>query len=126
MNSKFGDVLNSQGVLCCPMAHPLQVGFVLDQSTCWCDMHCDGCDGSCTCAQSLSPGQTVWFCDNQCAGSSWETASSFVRHAWGMAMIPMGTCHALMMPLLILCVRQLARLESCIRKSESGRARIAC
>jgi len=65
LNSKFGDVFNSQGVCCCPMAHPLQVGFVLDQSTCWCDMHCDGCDGACTCAPSLPPGQTVWFCD-QC------------------------------------------------------------
>ena len=68
----------SHGLRCCPLCgsrqqHPLSVGFVLDNATCWCHGPCQrpwsgpctaGCEGPCECEASLEAGQTVWYCDS--------------------------------------------------------------
>ena len=71
--------LSSHGLICCPLCgdlrqqHPLSVGFVLDNATCWCYGTCQrpwsgpctaGCEGPCECEASLEAGQTVWYCDS--------------------------------------------------------------
>ena len=71
-------IINSHGLRCCPLCgsrlqHPLSVGFVLDNATCWCHGPCQrpwsgpctaGCEGPCECEASLEAGQTVWYCDS--------------------------------------------------------------
>ena len=72
-------IVNSHGLRCCPRCEelrhqrPLNVGFVLDNATCWCYGPCQrpwsgpctaGCEGLCECEASLEAGQTVWYCDS--------------------------------------------------------------
>jgi len=75
-------IFNSHGLRCCPRCHelrqhdtqhPLSVGFVLDNATCWCHGPCRrpwsgpctaGCESPCECEASLEAGQTVWYCDS--------------------------------------------------------------
>ena len=85
IRSSWGDhdahevITSSHGLRCCPLCgklrhqHPLSVGFVLDNATCWCYGPCQrpwsgpctaGCEGPCECEASLEAGQTVWYCDS--------------------------------------------------------------
>ena len=84
IRSSWGDhdahelITSSHGLRCCPLCgsrqqHPLSVGFVLDNATCWCHGPCQrpwsgpctaGCEGLCECEASLEAGHTVWYCDS--------------------------------------------------------------